>query len=114
MYGNPVPTHTGTGSCVHFSSFCQFFKGEPGSYPYRNRFPRVKKPFSALLTAFFHFNSNPHIPIRILTWETLKHIQFASFSHQTTCFHHFFSSTDTLVVFHTYSDTIRHNLTQLG
>src|ERR1051325_6590434 len=107
---NPVPTYTGTGSCEVQKT--RFWKNvwEPGSYPYRNRFlsaffqiftifqcgtrflptgnrfPRVKKPFSALLTAFLQFQSNPNLPIRIPTWKTLKHILLASLSHQTTYF----------------------------
>src|ERR1051325_6984053 len=111
MYGNPVPTYTGTGSHVYFSSFWPIFQKEPGSYPYRNRFLRVKMSFSVLLTAFFHFQSNPFLPIRTPTWETLKHIILHHLTHQTTYFHHLFSSTDTLIKFHTYSDTIRLNLT---
>jgi hypothetical protein len=67
--------------------------------------------FSALLTASFHFKSNPFLPIRSPTWETLKHLILHHLSHQTTYFHHLFSSTDTLIIFHTHSDSIRLNLT---
>src|ERR1051325_9131341 len=111
MYGNPVPSHTGTGSHVYFSDFYKFSKGQPGSVTYRNRFPRIKKPFSAFLTAFIHSHSNSNIPIRTPTMGTLKHIIFHHLFHQSTYFHHPFPSTDTLIIFYTYSDTIRLNLT---
>jgi hypothetical protein len=66
------------------------------------------------LTAFIHFYSNPFLPIRIPLLETPKYIILHHLTHQTTYFHHPFSSTDTLIIFHTYSDTIRLNLTPLG
>src|ERR1051325_6180145 len=87
----PVP------ECI-FPVFHKFSMWNPVP-PTGNRFPRVAEPFPALLTAFIHSQSNPNLPIRISTWETLKHIQFASLSHQTTYFHHSYLISDTLNVF---------------
>ena len=98
LNGEPVPSYTGTVSWVYFSGFCQFFNVEPGSYPYRNRFLRTKKWFSAVLTAFIHFYSNPFLPIRIPSLETPNYILLHHLTHQTTYFHLLCSSTDTLII----------------